>query len=206
MQDEVRLEELPEALPLYRVAPVWRLIAICTALLAISLLFLVLMLALVLVNLQNRSPAFVTTPRPVIPAPPAMPGAAMGSVTGVPDDPTADTPNLPYPVKADLADADPYAPAEPKDAPPAKQPPSARERFLEKGTDLWKLKGNLPDQVVVSPDGEQLAYVVDGRLIAGPIGGQRQIVGTTLQPVPIPAMPGRPRAGFPTPMMAVAES
>src|SRR5205807_6350816 len=51
------------------------------------------------------------------------------------------------------------------------------------------------------------AYIVDGNLIAGPIGGQRQIVGSVVQPMMVPAYPptGR-RPVYARPMVAFPES
>src|SRR5207302_2419227 len=63
------------------------------------------------------------------------------------------------------------------------------------------------DQLVISPDGEYLAYIVDGNLVAGPIGSQRQIVGTVTQQMPVPAYPARGRrSAYTTPMVTFPES
>ena len=67
-------------------------------------------------------------------------------------------------------------------------------RFLDLGTDIWKLKGPLPEQLAVSPDGQNMAYIADGKLTVGPIGAQRQVVDTVTRSVlmPIPGAGGRP--------------
>src|SRR6266849_3441881 len=161
MRDDDLLDDLPEAMPLHRIAPFWRLIAILAASAAVGLLFLVLILGIALVNAQNRPTAVVPPPPPVVRAAPMAPGVAfgVGSGLGVQDEAT-ETENLPYPVIAELADAEPYEPGG-KNQPSAAKPSTARQRFLDIGTDIWKLKGHLPDQLAVSPDSERLAYIVD---------------------------------------------
>jgi tetratricopeptide (TPR) repeat protein len=181
--DELR-DELPEAVPLYRIAPWWRPVAVFAVLGVVGLFGVAVVLGVALVQMENRQRAAATiagpVPPPMVFASPAG-GGRLGSSDEAPEDPQ----NLPYPVDADLAVADPYALVE--DKPPAA---TARQRFLELGTDVWKLKSPLPEQLAVSPDGQNLAYIVDGKLTAGQIGGQRQIAGTVLQRVAVPAIPG----------------
>src|SRR6266566_3225987 len=141
MQDDDRLNNLPEAIPLHRIAPFWRLFAIVAVVAAVALLFVVLILCIVLVNLHNRSPIYAPVPPPVYRAPPMAPGVVVGGGgPSVEDEDSPEPQNLPYPVKADLAGGDPHEPVAEDPSPPTKPPPTARERFLDKGTDVWKLK------------------------------------------------------------------
>jgi hypothetical protein len=201
MRDDDRWEELPEAVPLYRVAPLWRLLAIIAVIGMAVLLFAVLILGIVLVHMAERT---VALPPPPLPPAVTVIGGGRPSLT---DDAQADAQNLPYPMTADLAEGDPYEPAQENRPPTARPQPTARERFLDQGTDLWKVKGPLTDHLVISPDGESTASIVRGTLTAGLIGSQRQIVGTVIQPVPVPVTPGRGgRMIYTRPMVAYAET
>lgn len=196
MRADDRWDDLPEAIPLHRVAPWWRLLAILALIGMVGLLVVVLILGIAVVQLQDRPlPTFAPTPAPVAVVPPGVAPTA--------DEPPAEGENLPYPVKADLAEADPYERVEPTGPRPAKPHPT-RERFLdiEKAVDLWKLKSPLPNEVSISPDGQNLAYIIDGHLTAGPIGGQRRITATVTTPVPLPGPRGR--AVYTSPMVVSA--
>src|SRR5262249_25938170 len=115
MHDDAHLGDLPEAVPLYRVAPFWRLLALF-ALVGIAGLFLVT-LTFGFALLQKETATTVVGPAPRMMATPVMP--APGGVAAVPQ-------NLPYPVKQDLATS-PSAFAEEDDPPrPGSLPSSSR--------------------------------------------------------------------------------
>src|SRR5579871_775489 len=201
MYEDDRLEELPEAVPLYRIAPIWRLLAVGALLAVVVLMGVGLILGIALVDALNRPIAAVPPPPPV---PRAVPMTVPAPLTGfagpgLTEEPEEEIPNPPYPVTAELAESDPSEPVAPN------QPSTARQRFLDIGTDMWKLKKHLPDRVAVSPQGDELAYIIDGSLFAGPVGSPRQIVGTVMQSVPVPVFQ---RRGYPparAPMMAVPQ-
>src|SRR6266567_1173327 len=115
MRHDDLLDELPEAVPLHRIAPFWRLIAIVAAVAAVALLFVVLVLGIALVNTLNRPTTVVTPPGPVKtfqPVPPAIAMAGGGFGSGAQDEAAAEAQNLPYPVTAELGERDPYEPVE----------------------------------------------------------------------------------------------
>src|SRR5438046_8567430 len=140
------LEDLPEAVPLHRVAPLWRLLAICGFIGVAFLLLVILILGIALVNLQKP---IITYTNPAPGFAPVVPAAVARAAASPDDDPTLTAQNLPYPLKADLAES--QEPAAANQPSPAKPAASARERFLDQGTDLWKLKQPVPHQVVISP-------------------------------------------------------
>jgi tetratricopeptide (TPR) repeat protein len=203
MRDDELLDQLPEAVPLYRIAPWWRLLAVFAAIAVVGLIGVVLVLGIALVQIENRQrPAIMATP---VPPPVVFASPAGGGVLGAQDNAQTDPQNLPYPVEADLAEANRHEPDDGK--PETKGYSTARGRFLELGTDIWKLKAPLPDQVVISPDGQNMAYLASGKFTAGPIGAQRQIMDIVTQSVPVPPMPGRPgKAVYASPIAQLAET
>src|SRR5262245_2638333 len=101
----------------------------------VGLLLIVLLLGVALFEMEHRprSPAMIA---PVPPPPMVFASPAGGGGPGTPDDAQTDPQNLPYPVEADLAEADPYALSDEK--PPIERVATARERFLRLGTTVWK--------------------------------------------------------------------
>src|SRR5262249_5435075 len=80
-----------------------------------------------------------------------------------------DPQSLPYPIHADLRDL-PAAEA----AAAAKG--IARERFLGLGQDVWQNpRGYYPNNVLISPDGQGLAYAAGENLVAGPIAAPKEL-------------------------------
>ena len=202
MRDDDFLDQLPEAVPLYRVAPWWRLLAVFAIIGMVVLFVVALILGIAVVQMDHLNVA-VNAPVPPS-ATPVFPPAVAAGGPGVDSDAEADPQNLPYPVTADVAEDEPYESADERSA--TKGSPTARQRFLQLGTDLWKLKEPLPEQLAISPDGERMAYVVNGKLTAGPIGAQRQIVTTVIRSVPVQAMPGgRPVYGYAASVAQFAE-
>src|SRR5205823_2084629 len=112
VRDDEPLDQLPEAVPLHRIAPWWRLLAVFAIIAIVGLLALVLVLAIALVQMGD-SQRFAAMTAATVPPSVVFASPAGGGV-GSPDDAQADPQNLPYPVEADLAEADPYAPVDDK--------------------------------------------------------------------------------------------
>lgn len=167
---EPHLEDLPEAVPLYRVSPGWRVAAILAFLLGGLMFALVVVLAIVAIGLRAQlqianlsaasSTSFGSTP-------PAV-------ETELPPDTAPDEPaeavNLPYPVRDDLRQA--ALPRRPKED----EPVSPRDRFLRKSQEVWKCPTEqfLP-RVALSPDGQYLAYFQGDNLIAGSLANPQSV-------------------------------
>lgn len=148
------LADLPEALPLRRVSPAWRILAVLETLVLIGLVLLVCVLGIAL--LQRRV-------QPTVFAAPTMPPATppMFGLMPPPSVEETDDPNLPYPVVEDLR-----APARERE--PAGRD-TARQRFLARSEEIWQNpKGHFPSVVIVSPDGQALAYPAGNHVMAGP--------------------------------------
>lgn len=144
---------LPEVLPLWRVSPVWKYLAMTLLVLftAVSIGFLALLIGFL--HLQTRGigpavPVTVGAAPPIMPAPPLPPGTP-----GAPQDP--------FPIREDLRPA------------PTIVQSDLRDQFLKLSREAHSLDaGQLPDFVRVSPDGTHLAIALGSRLLAGPFAGQ----------------------------------
>src|SRR5262249_30392367 len=135
-----------------------------------GLLFGVFVLLMLLLDQRQRG---ATTSRPSAPA--LQPQAANQILNQDADDDVDEPPNPPYPLVADLAQTgEARIPGEP----PARNKPTARDRFLEISIGIWNsAQGQYPTTLAISPDGQQIAYVQGQTLWAGPIGGNIQAVG-----------------------------
>jgi hypothetical protein len=192
MRSEHELADLPEAVPLDRVAPFWRLLAILALLGLAGLIFVSLTLGLALVQRTTTGPSPMTA---MVPAPMFFPPVAYQAVE--------DLPPPPYPVKADLDPGDEFEPPVEKQGPAGAPPPSvpysgrsasgSRQRFLSKGADVWRATDAGLGVVAVSPDGKKMAYVSQGRLWAGPMGQPQEIAGPDIAQT-TPGMGGGPIA------------
>jgi tetratricopeptide (TPR) repeat protein len=194
MHAEESLGDLPEALPLHRVAPLWRVIAIIALIGMAGLILVALTLGLALVQ-RSAAVATAMTPAPMRPMPPRGGGGFGGAFP--PGIAALSTPqDLPYPVKQELAQV---KPAE-EDQPAGVVHLSARRRFLAKGVDIWRNDGPALDHVVVSPNGQLMAYIADGLLYAGPLGkpdliSEKDLTGGAASAVMM--APGSPPMGVP---------
>jgi tetratricopeptide (TPR) repeat protein len=163
MQTYESLADLPEALPLQRVAPFWRVVAVLALLLLVGLVLVTCVLGIALlhkpVTLQT---AATPVPGPVPPAvAPAPIYASMPSVEeGV------DPQNLPYPVREDLRTG---SAADKPDG-------TRRDRFLSRTQEAWQnVKAYQPSLAAVSPDGASLAFASGATLVAGPGSDLKEI-------------------------------
>jgi tetratricopeptide (TPR) repeat protein len=170
------LHDLPEAIPLRRVSPVWRVLAVLALLGFAGLGMLVCVLLVALYHQGTRATAFTAAtvpPRAVF----------MGTTAPLFDDDPINPNNLPYPTQEDLCPTFAVSPA----------PESPRQRFLALGQDVWKSpRGVSPDVVSVSPDGTSLAFPMGPNLAAGSFGGIVQIMDGRQGQVVMPPIPGRP--------------
>jgi hypothetical protein len=168
MHTDDQLGSLPEALPLRRVAPLWRILALLAGAAVLGLFFLVCILGIALLRAWATAAATVAVATPVPPPAPPVVWAGPGMALPAEDEEAVDPQSLPYPVQADLRDA----PAARPDA--AKGTP--RERFLGLGQDVWQNPpGYYPNNVVISPDGQALAYAAGESLVAGPLAAPKEI-------------------------------
>jgi len=156
MSDQ-RLEDYPEAVPMYRVAPGWRTAAIFLGFGA-CLAGLALIAAIIgLFRLRTE----------LAMAPFGPPGAVPVNATTLDDeaDPLEQVAggDLPYPVKEDMR-----RPIE-RQPDGDKRQPTVRERFLNLGQETWKVASSQHvTTLAVSPDGVNLAYVNGSTLVLGP--------------------------------------
>lgn len=167
------LTDLPEAVPLYRVSPAWRLLAIFAGILALLCLIGVVSLSAVNHGLQVQlakqptvymSPGVAAVPVPV-PGPVVVP-----AVPAVPDKPVGDPANLPYPVREDPRQSIGMGaePADPQGTP--------RARFLRVGKEIWRCPPEYsPSQVAVTPDGMYMAFLSGTKLLVGPLNNLREV-------------------------------
>lgn len=163
---EPRLDDLPEAIPLRRVTPAWRLVAIMALSGAGALGLLALVLGIWVGHLHDeldnyQSGLYTVPPAWNVKTPPVV---EEGPV--VDDGPNAV--NLPYPVTEDLKEVARPAPGDRPDRP--------RDRFLKTTQELWKSpRGQHVGQVVVSPDGSRLTYFGGSSLVAGAVENPNRI-------------------------------
>jgi hypothetical protein len=170
MQDNTELEDLPEAVPLHKVAPFWRVLAILAGICMVGLLFVSIVFGIALMEMNNSYVAVAPAPppAPVLMAPPVM-------ATPIDDPDESDTVNAPYPLTADLARSNRTEPASENPVAPGEARLSARQHFLSKSIAFWTHRGSPPDAVIISPDGKNMAYVAEGDLMAGPIGSPQKL-------------------------------
>jgi Tol biopolymer transport system component len=161
---EPRLDDLPEAVPLRRVSPVWRLVAILGLAGLAGLMLAVLALVTWVIHLHEELDDYQSgaVPAPPVWAPTTVPVQPAGELDPDPD-PGLNAANLPYPVKEDLRFM-------PKAAPPDKDK-RQREQFLKLSQEVWKSpREHALGNIAVSPDGMRLAYFLGSDLVAGPFG------------------------------------
>jgi hypothetical protein len=171
MEDDQFDEPLP---PLAGVSPVWRVLAV------LSLLGVVLLLCVVIVlviSLAHQSAQGFANNNFAM-AGPAPPMAAAGPAAAAEDD-VPDPDNPPYPPRQDLRPAGTFplpGDAEEADDRPA---PSPRRQFLNdvgRNPAVWtSTDPGGPDCVLVSPDGQNMAYAWGHQLLAGTLGNPEVI-------------------------------
>lgn len=172
MTEHTDLAGLPEAVPLRRVAPGWRVLALLTLLMSGGLLLVIVVLALALMNESDTSgsPASYYGGPPTASYTVTQNGSPDGPLPAIAESPTVLDPDLggqvldprlvPYPIKADLAAADQSG----------EGADTAARRFLRLGEDVWRpQRGHEPEHVTVSQDGRFLAAVSRGRLLGGTV-------------------------------------
>jgi tetratricopeptide (TPR) repeat protein len=167
------LTELPEAIPLHRVSPAWRLLAILAVIIAmLALLGILAMSAQIayLQSLQINRPIYSNPPVVTAPAPPPPPVVAVPVVNPPPDKPPIDPANLPYPIREDLRQSLSFAtvPNEPEG--------TLRERFLRLGKEYWRCPSDWSiSAVAVAPSGTDVAMFNGWKLLVGPYNNLREV-------------------------------
>jgi hypothetical protein len=176
MQTHESLADLPEALPLQRVSPFWRILAVLVTVLLIALVLVTCVLGIALLHKPVTVPvvaATVATPAPV----PTFPPAAFAPMQ--PPDETVDPSSVPYPIREDLG------PSTTADKAGGDAKGTRRSRFLSRSQEVWQSTKPLhPDLVAVSPDGISLAFAAGAALVAGPGSDLKEI-----DPSPAGAVP-----------------
>jgi tetratricopeptide (TPR) repeat protein len=171
MEDDQFDEPLP---PLAGVSPGWRLLAVLSLLGAVLLLCVVTVLVIALAH--QSAQGFANNNFAM--AGPAPPMAAAGPAVAAEQD-VPDPDNPPYPTRQDLRPAGTFplpGDAEEADERPA---PSLRRQFLNdvgRNPAVWSSTDpEGPDYVLVSPDGQNMAYAWGHQLLAGPLGAPEAI-------------------------------
>ena len=164
MYDDRPDEPIP---PLDRpgVAPLWRLVAILGLLGAALLLSMVVVLFMALVQQGTRNANNAWAGGPVMPV-----GAGAAVVADAGED-VLDPANPAYPLRQDLRPAGTFPlPGDPEPN-PENVAPSPRQEFRKLADNVaWDSSDpDLPDRVLVSPDGANMAFTTDG-LMVGPLG------------------------------------
>jgi hypothetical protein len=194
MRDDRDLLDLPEAVPLYRVSPWWRLVAIFGFFGMALLLAVTAVIWLALMHKASVNTAGMVPPRPVPPPAPMVIGRVRAYTP-----PSADSGEHPFPVKADLAEVESLTPRADESAPALRARNAARQRFLNKGQVMWQCSDPAPDYLTVSRDGQSMAYIVASRLMAGPVGSPQSVddssnittmAGGVIYVTPTPVTPG----------------
>lgn len=209
MPADSNLSALPEAIPLRSVSPAWRVLAILALVGAAALLVVVGVLGFALISDSSRNIPTAMAPPPFAPAfppplvaqSPASPDEDEPERPAEPDDPRTS----PFPLRADLAEAEQRPSVSPADTP--------ARRFLQLGEDVWSVPRMMHlDHLAVSSNGGHMAAVFRrGLLIGTPQQGLHVTVngneegGDEAQFRPGVAggdagAPGRP-PGFGTPML-----
>jgi tetratricopeptide (TPR) repeat protein len=161
------LADLPEAIPLTRVAPFWRILAVLALIGMAGLLLSTLVLGSILLE-KNNAPGNAFNRTQFAPA-----GAPRAPINQAP----AGVPNsqLPYPVQQDLARSDILDLADEKPLPEAARKGSSRQQFLDLSQERWLAEpGTYTNHVAVSPNGDWIAFLAGGQLHVKPT---RQLPG-----------------------------
>jgi hypothetical protein len=162
---------------------VWPIIAVVAIVAAALLLVLSLGLGATLLRERRETRGMPNAAGKISPAP----GAGE-------EDGDQEPANPPYPVVQDMRPAGPQA--VPGEEPEADRK-TARDAFLAPSQQAWEAPEQVfPQDVRVSPDGQQIAYVDRQRLMVGPLAGEAREVelGGPGAP-PARRWPGRGRAG-----------
>jgi hypothetical protein len=174
MRFEDDYENLSRKLRMKGVSPAWRVVGILTSI--TTGLFALIAIALG-VALVARTPDFAEGPRqnwqqqPIIlnqPAPANFPVINGGDA----EDQDPEPPNPPYPTVADLQTEE----RKPRGSKPAKgTKPTPHDRFVALGQNIWSTPPDeFPQQISLSPDCSQIAYVSQQQLWVGRMGGGMQ--------------------------------
>lgn len=171
MRFEDDFEDLPGRLHLKGVSPAWRVLGILASIAAGMFLLLAAGFGMALIT---RPKEMVKVPNVIPPAPVLQnqPGPMFPFVNAE-DDADAEPANPPYPTVADLQPAILNARA---NKPKGGGKPTARERFMQLGQEIWASAPDEFPQVSVAPDGKQIAYLRGPSLQVGTIGGGFQAV------------------------------
>jgi tetratricopeptide (TPR) repeat protein len=189
------------------VAPVWRVLAVA-ALFGIALLgSMVAVLFMALVDRGKPLPNNWGMPAPAI---------AVGAAGGAAADPAEDVLdplNPAYPMRQDLRPAGTFPLVGDPEADPQDRPRSPRQEFRKlAGEPVWQTDGpDLPDRVLISPDGRNMAYIGVEGLMLGPLGAPLPVdqnpFGNAMPPgmrrfggvgMAFPGQPARPHAAADT--------
>jgi hypothetical protein len=168
MEDDQFDEPLP---PLIGVSPLWRLLAVLGLLGLVVLLSVVIVLVISLA--QQSGQPFANNVAAL--APPAM--AVVGAAAGPAADDAVDPENSPYPLRQDLRPAGTF-PVTSDDGADEKPALSARREFLKDAPRpaVWAdTDSDPPDCVLVSPDGQSMAFAHGSELMAGLLGTPQAI-------------------------------
>jgi tetratricopeptide (TPR) repeat protein len=152
------------------VAPLWRVTAIVTLLVAALLLSMV---AVLFVSLASQGTRPVNNAFAM--APPAMVG---GAAEADPAEEAIDPANPAYPTRQDLRPPGTFPLAGDPEADPQDQPRSPRQEFraLADKPAAWVCPGpDLPERVLVSPDGQNMAFAGPEGLMVGPVGAPNPV-------------------------------
>jgi tetratricopeptide (TPR) repeat protein len=143
---------------------VWQIVAVVAILAAAVLLALSLGLGATLVAERRQGRG-----APIAGGKPPAGGQILGE-----DDDGQEPANPPYPVVQDMRPAGPpVVPGEDAEA----APKTPRQRFLALAQEAWEAPEQVfPQDVRVSPDGQQIAYVDRQMLLVGPMAGEAQEV------------------------------
>src|SRR5439155_24925098 len=105
MHPNERLGDFPEALPLHRVAPLWRIAALLFGVIVAALLIVVCVLGIAVMQQQQQLLTMTLAPPPPgAPATPVPPRWVGGMGVAVDEEERVDPQTLPYPVRDDLRD------------------------------------------------------------------------------------------------------
>ena len=158
------LADLPEAIPLQRVSPVWRWLAVLGGVTVVMLIGGILALSVALASARSRAAVAGLTPPP---------GAFVVNTAPLNDDPDpapANAVNLPYPVQDDLNWRNQRV-----EKPEAQTNP-ARQAFQRLGAEVWKAPSEASyAELVVAPDGAQVAFFQGNQLVVGPFARPEKV-------------------------------
>ncbi|MBY0526675.1 MAG: hypothetical protein K2R98_24980 [Gemmataceae bacterium] len=161
------LEDLPEAVPLRRVSPLWRVFAVLAVLMAVGLGAVIVFMSILVFRLREEIEDLASND-PSSFAKVAVVETKVIDADPEPADP-AEAARLPYPVTEDLRK--PLGQAE-----KTRTQPTPRDRFVNKSRQAWKVpRDHFISELSVSPDGAQLAYFQGADLVAGPLNSPRLV-------------------------------